>query len=226
MRILHCTDFHANASWFRWLVAHAGNYHLVCLTGDCLDLLALHRIDDQVRLVWDSVRHARCAVALCSGNNDSFTGEQAPEYLHHAAWMAAPTKRDSVWGDGAVFELGGTRFRCIGWNNILPAADPSEIWLFHAPPARSLPAMDHNAHDVGDEILGEVCRSQKGPRIVLSGHQHNPLSWAERVGRTWCFNPGVAPNSPIPNHIVVDLAAYTATHHVGNRDQSSLTIAP
>ncbi|RXK54385.1 hypothetical protein ESB00_00360 [Oleiharenicola lentus] len=224
MRILHCTDFHANAAWFQWLVAHSGEYSLVCLTGDCLDLLALHRIDEQVRLVRNSVRQAKCAVALCSGNNDSFTGAPAPAYLHHAAWMAEATKRESAWGDGAVFTLGGTRFRCIGWNSILPAADPGEIWLFHAPPARSLPSTDRDAHDVGDEILGEVCRSHRGPRIVFSGHQHSPQSWAEKVGRTWCFNPGVTPLSPVPNHVIVDLGAGTVTYRVSDLDKSWVAI--
>jgi uncharacterized protein len=225
MRILHCTDFHANEAWFHWLVACSADYSLVCLTGDFLDLLELHRIDDKVRLVLDAVQRAKCAVAVCSGNNDSFTGAPAPTYLHHAAWLAATT-RQTVWGDGDVFTLGSTRFRCVGWNSILPKAGPDEMWLFHAPPARSLPAMDQDSHDVGDEILGEICRAQKGPWIVLSGHQHNPLSWAEKVGQTWCFNPGVTPNASVPNHVVVDLVANTATYRVNDLDHASVEIAP
>jgi predicted phosphodiesterase len=225
MRILHCADFHANESWFNWLVARSAGYSLLCLTGDCLDLLELHRIEDQVRLVRDAVQGAKCPVALCSGNNDSFTGPPDLGYLHHAAWMSA-TKRDTVWGDGDVFTLGGSRFRCVGWNSILPVADEREIWLSHAPPARSLTAMDQEAHDVGDEILGEACRAFKGPRVVLSGHQHSPRSWAELVGRTWCFNPGVTPNATVPNHVVVDLVANTATYRVNDLDRERLEIAP
>jgi predicted phosphodiesterase len=226
MRILHCTDFHSNEVWFNWLVERSAGYSLVCLTGDCLDLLELHRIEDQVRLVRDAVQGAKCPVALCSGNNDSFTGEAAPAYLHHAAWLAA-TKRATVWGDGDLFTLGGTRFRSIGWNSIIPAADAREIWLYHAPPARSLPAMDQeDARDVGDEILGEACRDSRGPRVVFSGHQHNPRSWAEKVGRTWCFNPGVTSNAHVPNHIVIDLVANTATYRVNDLDRERVEIAP
>ncbi len=225
MRILHCTDFHSNKAWFNWLVERSVGCSLVCLTGDYLDLLELHRIEDQVRLVRDAVQGAKCPVALCSGNNDSFTGEAAPAYLHHAAWMAA-TKREAVWGDGDVFTLGDIPFRCVGWNSILPVADEREIWLFHAPPARSLPAIDQDAHDVGDEILGEVCRASRGPRVVLSGHQHTPRSWVEKVGRTWCFNPGVTPAASVPNHVVIDLTTNTATHRVNDLDRERVEIAP
>lgn len=224
MRILHCTDFHANKAWFDWLVDRSTEYSVICVTGDFLDLLEMHWVETQVRMVKDAVKRIECTLALCSGNHDSFTGEPAPESLHHASWLNG-LRREGVWMDGDTFQYGGTQFRCIGWNGPFRSADRREIWLTHAPPAASLVAAGSDESEAGDGILGEICRAEMGPWIALSGHQHNPRSWAEKVGRTWCFNPGVARNSPIPNHIVVDLAASTATYRVNDLDHASVAIA-
>ncbi|MEI6607593.1 MAG: metallophosphoesterase family protein [Verrucomicrobiota bacterium] len=59
------------------------------------------------------------------------------------------------------------------------------------------------------------------PDFVVSGHLHNQPyvgSFADRLDGTWCFNPGhpeqgMAMQSGIPNHIVLDVAARTATWH-------------
>lgn len=59
------------------------------------------------------------------------------------------------------------------------------------------------------------------PDFVLSGHLHNQPyvgSFADKLERTWCFNPGhpekhQAMKSNIPNHIILDLATQTATWH-------------
>ena len=59
------------------------------------------------------------------------------------------------------------------------------------------------------------------PDFVFSGHIHlQPYrgDFAERLGKTWCFNPGCfdeadATVADIPNHIVLDLAKGTATWH-------------
>ncbi len=57
------------------------------------------------------------------------------------------------------------------------------------------------------------------PNFVFSGHLHNQPyvgSFADQLEGTWCFNPGhperhQAIKSNIPNHIILDLAARTAT---------------
>ncbi len=67
------------------------------------------------------------------------------------------------------------------------------------------------------------------PDFVFSGHLHNQPydgSFADRLGGTWCFNPGhpmprLATRCSVPNHIVLDLVEQTATWHasqnIGNR---------
>lgn len=215
MRILHCSDFHGNKAWFDWLAQCAASYDLVCLTGDHIDLLDLLRIDSQLRMVKTGLARIATPVALCSGNNDSFSGPPAPSSLHHAAWLKE-LRRPGVWVDGDVFEMGGVRFRCIGWNDLLPSAGANEIWLHHAPPARSSSAVDVYGGDAGDEILGEVCRDGEGPAMVLCGHQHDPHQWACRVGRTWCFNPGFNAQAVVPNHIIIDTRQRSVERHTGD----------
>jgi Icc-related predicted phosphoesterase len=59
------------------------------------------------------------------------------------------------------------------------------------------------------------------PNFLLSGHIHlQPYrgDFAERLGATWCFNPGVpdglaAAAAEVPNHIVLDLSERAAVWH-------------
>lgn len=86
------------------------------------------------------------------------------------------------------------------------------VLLSHAPPSRTA---------VGGDGGSVVLRRQIGiyqPDYVLSGHlHHQPYegSFIDRVGKTWCFNPGAAKNtlpaSPEPNHITLDIKAATAS---------------
>jgi uncharacterized protein len=218
MRILHCSDFHANEVWFDWLVDHAQEYDLVCLTGDLLDVFEISWINLQLRMVKAALRRVTTPLAICSGNHDSFTGPPAPPSLIHATWLEQ-LRRTGLWIDGDAFHLSGHRFRCIGWNASLPTADPGELWLFHAPPARTPVAFGLDESDAGDEILGEMCWAGNGPAMVLSGHQHNPCRWACRVGRTWCLNPGYNRRASAPNNVVIDTIARTVALHIDGQQQ-------
>lgn len=214
MRILHCSDFHGNKAWFDWLAESAADFDLACLTGDHLDLLDLHRIEPQLHLVKAALWRVVSPLALCSGNNDSFNDPSVPPCLLHAVWLKE-LRRPRLWVDGDEFELGRLRFTCVGWNAPLPAAAGDEIWLYHAPPSRSPLSTGPLGADVGDEILGEMCRAGVGPAMVLSGHQHNPRHWLWCIGRTWCLNPGRGSHLSVPNHIVIDTAQRTAALHRG-----------
>jgi predicted phosphodiesterase len=225
MRVLHCTDFHGNTLWFDWLVDQSASYDLVCLTGDHLDLFRLHMLGDQLNMVKAAIRRITTPLALCSGNHDSIGGGRVVDpRLFQAKWLK-DVRRPGTWIDGDQFDLSGQNFRCVGWNAPLPTAGSNEIWVFHAPPARSLVSMGIGAGDAGDEIFGEICRSERGPSIVLSGHQHNPARWACRVGRTWCLNPGYNPHADTPNHVVIDMVAPTAVLHTDGRAHDSIRIS-
>ena len=224
MRILHCSDLHGNRAWFNWLVKAAGNYDLVCVTGDHLDLTDFQSIDTQISMVRTTFEALGSPAALTSGNNDSFNAEGSPLWLLQAKWLT-DLRRHGCWVDGDEFEIERLRIRCVGWNARLPSANGDELWLYHAPPARSPASCDSRGRDVGDEILGEMCRAGRGPALVLSGHQHHPQQWACHVGRTWCLNPGQGCDPSVPNHIVIDTLVRTAVLRIGGRDHSTADIS-
>ncbi len=212
MRILHCTDMHAHEAWFDWLGEHSANHNLVCLTGDLLDLLDLEHMDRQLLMIRTALARLRTPLAICSGNNDSYFGPGAPANLLHAKWLRE-LRRPRLWVDGDAFELGGIQIRCLGWNVPLPPATGGEIWLYHAPPARSPLAIDPSACDAREEMLDEICRADRGPAMALTGHQHTPRHWLWRLGRTWILNPGRGDDPHVPKHVVIDTERRTVTLH-------------
>lgn len=224
MLILHCTDLHGNRSWYNWLVKAAGHYDLVCVTGDHLDLSDFQSIDTQISMVRTTFEGLSSPLAVTSGNNDSFHAEGSPLWLFYGKWML-DLRRPGLWVDGDVIEPGGYRIRCVGWHARLPTALADEIWLYHAPPARSAVSVDHLGGDVGDEILGEICRAGAGPRILLSGHQHHPKRHACLVGRTWCMNPGQGTHPKVPNHVVINTLTRTAALHIDALHHSTINIS-
>ena len=87
------------------------------------------------------------------------------------------------------------------------------IVLHHDPPADTMVG----GH-TGDPSLFYKIQEYR-PSFVVSGHIHvQPYrgSFADKLGETWCFNPGRPEQShlgSVPNHIVLDLRAGTATWH-------------
>jgi predicted MPP superfamily phosphohydrolase len=89
------------------------------------------------------------------------------------------------------------------------------IVLHHEPPADTMVG----GHS-GDPSLFYKIREYQ-PDFVLSGHIHGQPytgAFADRIGPTWCFNPGVPPagqmrGAKIPNHIVLDTGRRSATWH-------------
>lgn len=87
------------------------------------------------------------------------------------------------------------------------------IVLHHEPPQSRLVGGVH-----GSLGLAEMIEAYR-PQFVFSGHLHlQPYcgNFAEKIGTTWCFNPGVpdevtAAKAATPNHISLDLKQGTAT---------------
>ena len=85
--------------------------------------------------------------------------------------------------------------------------------MYHWPPTGS-PTSWTGRREYGDADLAGWIREYQ-PDLVLAGHVHeSPFkpdgAWADRVGRTWVFNPGNQ-IGPVPAHIVLDLDADRAT---------------
>lgn len=208
MRILHCSDFHANDQWYHWLTRESVNYDLVCLAGDQLDLNIHRSFEGQIDKVVAHLRQIKVPLAICSGNHDSI--DLYESRLTDAAWLQE-LRGPSVWVDGDAFTLGGHSFHVLGWQSPLPVAARGELWLTHCPPDLCATGIVRGGVDFGDFELGELARSCLGPRIAMSGHCHDRQRWCAQVGRTLSLNPGRF-DGPWPSHIVVDLDRNTATY--------------
>jgi predicted phosphodiesterase len=221
VKILHCTDLHGHAAKLDSLADLVAGYDMVCITGDFLDLTDYEGIETQIRNVQTALDRIPVPAMLCSGNNDSHAGNPR---LFQAAWLKALASPRRIC-DGGAIEVGRTRLRSIGWNMRLPTGGLDEIWLAHAPPASASTAINRgNGHDAGDVILGERCRAGTGPAIVLSGHQHEPLHWACKMGSSWSFNPGSDLGSATPRFASIDLNRRIAKLYVGKLVHDSETM--
>ena len=93
--------------------------------------------------------------------------------------------------------------------------DRRALWfvLNHEPPANTLVGGEYGDLSVFYKI------QDFQPDYVLSGHIHSRpyfASFADQIGRTWCFNPGSpiqdqASLAKIPNHILLDTTNRTVT---------------
>lgn len=208
MRLLHCTDFHANFDWYRWLAQTAPAFDLVCLSGDLLHLSSPHPIPCQIAEIKTILGSIRTPLAVCSGNHDTIHAEGDGE----GKFWINDLRRKNVWVDGDRFNLGGYAFCCHPWNEPIRPAMPSEIWIIHSPP-EGCPAArgESSLASFGDEEFASICRKGHGPRLALCGHVHAPFSWHAEMGVTRVFNPGCATKAPWPSHVIFDLEIGTAT---------------
>jgi Icc-related predicted phosphoesterase len=210
-RLLHISDLHANDAWYRWAERMRTRFGLVVISGDLLDLNAHRPVGDQVPRVKAHLgKLAASPLALVSGNHDRLPNA-GPE-LVRSQWMQG-LRASAVWTDGDAFACAGFTVRCIGWTDPVPdSAGENEVWIVHAPPDGAKTAIARGGVSFGDWDLARVCAENRGPRLLLGGHVHDPVEWCAKVGRTWSLNPGYAEGAEYPNYNIVDLSRGVAMH--------------
>ena len=226
MRGLLVSDLHYALKQFDWVQAAAGQYDVVVIAGDSLDISSYVAVEAQIVVVSKYLRRMadRTRVVASSGNHDlnarSSDGEQV------AAWLARG-RVPGVLTDGAYVEIEDVSITvCPWWDgphgcgavDRQLAHDAARrrrrwIWVYHAPPDDSPTSWTGSTH-YGDAELVRWAREHR-PDIVLSGHVHqSPFrqggSWVDRIGDTWVFNAGRM-MAPEPCHVVFDTRAETAT---------------
>ena len=199
MTILHVTDFHFNKRWFDWLLHRAPPHDLVVMSGDMLDLAGATPHRKQIAWVTDWLNHFPRPMCVCSGNHDLEWHDQMERWMP-AYWIRYLSNRN-VWRDGQRIELDGVSILNIGCS-MRPKGAHADIWVVHAPPSKTLVAARTDGSEGGDLDLVEPVR-RYAPKLVLSGHVHNPLHWRERRDSTLFLNPGHNPDAAFPNHILV-----------------------
>jgi predicted phosphodiesterase len=225
VRILLVSDLHYTLPQFDWVVRQAPSFDLVVLAGDHLDIASAVPLDAQAVVVrrYLGLLQAASRVAASSGNHDltgpDANGEQCALWLQQA-------RADGVPSDGDTIDTGDTRVTiCPFWDGplgrdalharLIAESTPRParwIWVYHWPPMPSPTCWTGRSHYGDADLAGWI--AQHRPDIVLTGHVHEPPfkrngAWADRIGRTWVFNPG-RQIGPVPAHIALDLAAGTA----------------
>lgn len=198
MQILHVSDLHAQYGWYSWLKSEAPRYDLVCFTGDLLDEVSRVPLAFQIREVCEWLQPIVTPLAICRGNHDV-----ADDVRKNGDWMRA-LAGDQRWIDVPRFSFGGYLFASCGWGVPLPADLAVDVVLAHAPPVGIAPARTRRGQDWGNlDWDGLLDGNGAAPRIILSGHVHDPEHWSARIGQTWIFNAGLSANNA-PNHVILD----------------------
>jgi Icc-related predicted phosphoesterase len=226
MKGLLVSDLHYTLKQFDWLIQVAGDYELVVIAGDHLDVASSVTYDAQILVVLKYLRRlsAQTRLIVCSGNHDLNARDGNGEKT--AAWMQR-CRRLGIACDGENLTLGDTLVTiCPWWDGPKALAQIKQqiesdsalahrrwIWIYHAPPDDSPVSWAGKRH-FGDSELSSLITKYE-PDLVMTGHIHqSPFkpdgSWFDRIGKTWVFNPG-RQIGPVPTHIEFDLDARTAT---------------
>lgn len=225
MRLLLVSDLHYSLPLFDWVVEVAGNFDIVVMAGDHLDLASL--VDGRaqsvvVRKYFDRLQ-AKTRLLICSGNHDLDSKNAAGEKI--AKWLLG-SRNEGLLSDGQSVAVEDTLFTmCPWWDGpVSQAAIDAQlteaatkrlkrwIWIYHAPPAKSPVAWGGQRY-FGDDALKKWIGTFR-PDMVLSGHVHQAPyvadgSWVDRIGPTWIFNTGHYLGAP-PAHVIIDTDACEA----------------
>ncbi len=221
MRLLVVADIHYSLPQYDWVVEVAGDFDLVVLAGDHLDLSSM--VDGRaqrvvVRKYFERLTE-KAPLVVCSGNHD-LDAVEGDEKV--ARWLGG-SLGERIYRDGESFVVDDTLFTvCQWWDGPnAKAAIAAQfardalrrngrwIWIHHAPPDAS-PISWGGQRSFGDkELSGWI--AQYAPDIVFSGHVHqSPFvrdgSWVDRIGDTWVFNAGHQYGAP-PAAIILDTDA-------------------
>jgi Icc-related predicted phosphoesterase len=223
MRILVASDLHYSLKQLDWVVGVAGQYDLVVLAGDHLDIRSYVEPDAQIAVVLEYLTRiaAKTTVAACSGNHDLNAENDLDERT--AIWLQSA--RDAgVYVDGTSMVTDDVRVTvCPWWDGPRTRerfadmlAEEAEafgervwVWVYHAPPDRSATSWTGRRYYGDTDLNAWIERFH--PDLVLCGHVHeSPFadegSWSDRIGATLVVNPGREPG-PVPAHAIVDTEA-------------------
>ena len=219
MKCLLVSDLHYTLKQFDWVDRIAGQFDVVVIAGDHLDISSVVALDAQVVVVLAYLRRVlgKTKLLVSSGNHDLDARDAADEKV--ARWMAR-VRQLGVPVDGDRLEIGDTTFTICPWWDGPHARDavaaqlardarpraPRWVWVYHSPPDASPVSWTGQKYFGDADLLAWIHLHQ--PDMVLTGHIHqSPFrgggSWVDRIGRTWVFNAG-RQIGPVPTHVVLD----------------------
>lgn len=226
MTILHVTDFHFNKRWFDWLLHRAPAHDLAVFSGDFLDLASATPQRRQIAWVSDWLADFPRPLCVASGNHDLEWHDETERWM--PAYWLRNIANPNVWVDGQRVALDGTSVLNIGCAT-RPKGGDADIWVVHAAPAGMLVTARANGGDGGDPDLNAAVR-RHAPRLVFSGHVHNPQHWRHHDQGTLFLNPGFDAHADVPNHILVRTdrmsCQFIGSLGVETHDEPALAVVP
>ena len=225
MKCLLVSDLHYTLKQFDWVSSMAGEFDVVVIAGDHVDVSSHVDARAQIAVIVTYLKRLQTKTKLivCSGNHDldarNSAGEKYPKWISKVHALGIPTDGDCLAVDDTLFTIcpwwDGPQVREeVGAQLARDAEKPKDrwIWVYHAPPDASPTSWAGKQH-FGDTALSRWIH-QYSPDIVLAGHIHqSPFrqggSWVDQVGSTWVFNPG-RQMGPCPTHIVLETEERTA----------------
>lgn len=216
MTILHVTDFHFNTRWFDWLRHRAPRHDLAVMSGDLLDLASPTPHRQQIKWVSDWLSRYPRPLSIASGNHDLEWHDQTERWMP-AYWLRR-IANPNVWVDGQRVTMNGTTILNIGCTT-LPKGGHADLWVVHAGPTKTLITARAACGDGGDPDLNAPV-DRYAPRLVLSGHVHDPVHWCQHGEATLFLNPGCAPQAEVPNHILVRTEDWSSRWFGAAREES------
>ena len=160
MRLLLVADLHYSLPQFDWVLGIAGDFDLVVMAGDHLDVASL--VDGRAQSVvvrkYFSRLAAKTRLLICSGNHDLDTKDPSGEKT--ARWLKG-AQVDGVPSDGETFLIGDILFTiCPWWDGPMAKAG---IVAQLADAARKT----HQAMDLGASRAAGQIADQLGRRPLL-----------------------------------------------------------
>jgi Icc-related predicted phosphoesterase len=228
MKLIFLADLHFSLKQYDWLLAKGGEYDLIVIGGDLLDVSASLNLDTQISVVekYLGLLMKTSRLVVSSGNHDGDSRNSADESV--AQWLQ-DYKTEGIYVDGDSFELQDLHITvCPWWDGDLSRGEIEQqlereaalapkrwVWIHHAPPEGASTSWSGRKY-IGDEYLRKWIERFK-PEMVLSGHIHNapfaePGSWVDCIGSTWVFNAGRQTGEK-PTWLSIDLTAMEAEWH-------------
>ncbi len=222
MTILHVSDFHFNKHWFDWLLHRAPAHDLAVMSGDMLDLASATPHRRQIAWVADWLREYPRPLCVASGNHDLEWSDELERWT--PAYWLRDIENPNLWVDGRRVEMDGTSILNIGCAT-RPKGGEADIWAVHAAPTNTLVTARAAGGDGGDPDMVAAVR-RHAPRLVLSGHVHDPLHWCQRDRGTLFLNPGRDAWADSPNHILVNTDRMSCRFVGALREETHDGLAP
>lgn len=221
MKTLLVSDLHYTLKQLDWVHQVAGEFDLIVIAGDHLDISSVVAIEAQIVVILKYLARvqAKTRLVVSSGNHDLNTENQENEKV--AGWMSR-VRQLGVIADGESYVQDDRLYTvCPWWDgpttraavdaqfaaDAIKAKDYREwVWVYHSPPDESPVSWGGTRHFGDTDIVDWIQRYQ--PTMVLTGHIHqSPFrkggSWVDRLGSTWVFNTG-RQIGPVPCHCVID----------------------